>query len=99
MIPSRTPGLAVIEHPDHVVVLNLPRIEQQQSPYVFEGSAFLIWSLIDGQRTIDEIIAELVDVASAADDEATREAIEDDTRAFIAQLAELGLVVQDPGGM
>ncbi|WP_062530199.1 PqqD family protein [Demequina rhizosphaerae] len=84
---ARTVGLAEVTADDHATVLNLPRIEEQQVPYVFEGTAFEIWARIDGTRTEAQIVAEL-----AEDYEAAPEEIALEVHAFVAQLAELGLV-------
>ncbi|MCR6711861.1 MAG: PqqD family protein [Demequina sp.] len=84
-------GLAYVTHDTYVVVLNLSRIEEQQSPYVFEGPAFEIWTRIDGTRTEEQVVDELVE-ASGAD----REVVARDAHEFIAQLLELGLIEEVP---
>ncbi|WP_062387859.1 PqqD family protein [Demequina iriomotensis] len=83
----RTPGLAEVVHPDRAVVLNLPRLEEQQSPYLFEAVAYEIWSRIDGTLTEAQIAAELA--AAHGQDRATVAAA---VEGFVAQLRELGLV-------
>ena len=80
-------GLAVVLGDRRASILNLPRIEEQQSPYGFEGPAFEIWSRIDGSRSEDQIVDELVEIAGAE-----RDIIARDTHEFIAQLLELGLI-------
>ena len=85
--PYRAEGIAVIDADTYALVLNLPRVQSQQSPYVFEGPAFEIWSRIDGTRSEDQIVDELVEIAGA-----DREIVARDTREFIAQLLELGLI-------
>jgi hypothetical protein len=84
---SPAAGIAVVAHPAYVVILNVPRIEGQQSPYVFKGPAFDIWTLVDGTRDEDRIVTELVEATDAK-----REVVARDTHAFIAQLLELGLI-------
>lgn len=84
---TRTPGLAEVVSDTRVTVLNLPRLDEQQVPYVFEGSAFDIWERIDGTHSADAIIAELADAYGVA-----HEVIAPEVASFIAQLAELGLV-------
>jgi hypothetical protein len=84
---TRTAGLAQVTTDTAAYVLNLPRIEEQQSPYVFEGSAFAIWQLIDGTRTHDQIVDELVEASGVE-----REIVARDTRAFLATLRGLGLI-------
>ena len=89
MTLHRAEGLAHIDHPDesYAAVLNLPRIVEQQVPYVFEGTAYQIWRLIDGARTLDQIIAHLVEQTGAEPS-----IVAADTTAFVNQLLELGLV-------
>jgi len=83
----RADGIAQVTRDDYCVVLNLPRLEQQQSPYVFDGTSFEIWSLIDGTRTEQQIVDELAEAY-----EAPRDAVAADVAAFVAQLRELRLV-------
>lgn len=85
---TRTPGLAFVERDDYAVVLNLPRLEEQQSPYVFEGPAFAIWELIDGTRTEPQIVAQVAEATGAS-----AEVVARDTRAFLSQLRGLGLIL------
>lgn len=89
MTLHRTTGLAQVDHPDesYAAVLNLPRIVEQQVPYVFEGTAYAVWSLIDGTRTLDQIVAHLVEQTGADPG-----IVATDTTAFVNQLLELGLV-------
>lgn len=79
--------LAEVSHVDRVMVLNLNRVETQQSPYVFEGVALEIWARIDGKRGEQEIVDELVAQTGADLDQVTQE-----TQAFLATLLELGLI-------
>lgn len=76
-------------HDTYCVILNVPRIVDQQSPYVLEGSAFEIWQRIDGTRTQAQLRDELV---SAFDLDAAAAAR--DVDAFVTSLADLGLVVR-----
>lgn len=85
--PSRASALAEVVHDDRAVVLNLPRVTEQQSPYVFDGVAFEIWRRIDGTRSEEQIVAELAEAFGAP-----RERVAEDVAAFVAQLRELGLV-------
>jgi len=87
VIASVADGLAHITHDTYVVVLNLPQIETQQSPYIFEGTAFQIWQLIDGTRTEAQIVDQLVETTGAE-----REVVARDTRDFLATLRGLGLI-------
>lgn len=88
---GRPAGLAEQIWAGRAVVLNLPRIEEQQTPYVFDGTAFEIWSRIDGTRTEPQIVDELVEASGAE-----REVVARDTRSFLATLRGLGLV-EDAG--
>ncbi|MDN4477452.1 PqqD family protein [Demequina sp. SYSU T00039] len=85
---ARHEGLAEVTSEDRATVLNLPRLEEQQVPYIFEGTAFEIWIRIDGTRTEQEIVDELAEVY-----EALAEEIAPQVRDFVAQLLELRLVV------
>ncbi len=84
----RHPELAEVAHEEYTVVLNLARLKEQQSPYVFEGSSFAIWTRIDGTRTEEQIVDELV-----AEYGASRNDIARDVHAFLEELLELGLVI------
>lgn len=83
----RATAIATVETGDCAYVLNLPRIEEQQSPYVFEGTAFEIWTRIDGTRTEQQIVDELVGSTGA-----DRGVVARDTHEFLEQLLELGLI-------
>lgn len=87
MIPQRCARVATVEDSTHAVLLNLPHVVEQQSPYYFEGAAFQIWSLIDGVRTEEQIVDALVDVSGAR-----RELVARDTRSFLDKLLTLGLI-------
>ena len=87
MTLRHTQGLGHIDHDDRVVVLNLPHIEQQQSPYVFAGSAFEVWSRIDGTTSEEQLVDDIVATLGVE-----REQVAADTAAFLAQLLELGLI-------
>lgn len=84
----RHEGLAEVTSETRATVLNLPRLEEQQVPYLFEGTAFDIWTRIDGTLTEEEIVAEL---ASGYD--VGVEVVAPQVRAFVSQLLELGLVL------
>lgn len=84
--PNVADGLAQVIRGKRATVLNLPRLEQQQSPYIFEGTAFEIWRRIDGTRTERHIVEELARLTRG--DVAT---IAEDTHSFISSLLELGL--------
>jgi hypothetical protein len=89
----RNTDLIEVERSFVAYVLNFPQLEEQQSPYVFEGAAYEIWTRIDGTRSEEQIVKELVE-ATGGD----RRVIENDTRDFIAQLLELGLIEESDSG-
>jgi Coenzyme PQQ synthesis protein D (PqqD) len=75
---------AYVESPERVVVLDLDHLDRP--PYVFEGSAAVVWTCVDGDRTESEIIA---DLAKAYEVEASVVAV--DVRQFVDRLRDLGL--------
>ncbi|WP_062521691.1 PqqD family protein [Demequina silvatica] len=87
---SRASGIAEVLHDEYAVVLNLPRIEAQQVPHLFEGSSFEIWARIDGTRDVDAIVDELAEAYGIDAGE-----IAADVEAFVVALIELGLVSRD----
>ncbi len=80
-------GLAEVVGESHATVLNLPRLEEQQVPYLFEGTAFEIWVRLDGTRTEVAIVDELVEAYGAP-----RAEVQAGVREFVAKVVELGLV-------
>jgi len=90
---SRELAHVTLDEAGYALVLNLPRIVEQQVPYVFEGTAYEIWRRIDGTRTLEQIAAEL-----AGQTGADPGIVAADTTAFVSQLLELGLVTYlEPG--
>jgi hypothetical protein len=87
----RATGTAYVESPERVVVLDLDHPDLP--PYVFEGSAALIWGCVDGNRTEARIVTDV-----AEDFEAPAEVVELDVRQFVDRLRELGLIVADHRG-
>lgn len=87
MTATPASGIAQVMDGRVAYVLNLPRIEEQQSPYVFEGTAYDIWSRIDGTRSEAQIVDELVEATGVE-----REVVARDTREFLATLRGLGLL-------
>jgi hypothetical protein len=81
---------AYVESPERVVVLDLDHLDL--APYVFEGSAAVIWTCLDGDRTESEIVS---DLAEAYEVEAS--VVAPDVRQFVDRLRDLGLVVTDGG--
>lgn len=74
-----------------VFVANAAYLETQQSPYVFEGPSFEIWTRIDGERSEEQIVDELTELYGAP-----REQIAADVRTFLTQLLELHLIEETP---
>ena len=82
-VPSRTIG-AVDADVDGQRVLLSPK----DFAYLgIEGSGAAVWDLVDGQRTIDQIVARLEEQFEAPTGAIRAEAV-----AFIAALADAGLV-------
>jgi len=77
---------AYVESPERVVVLDLD--DPGHPPYVFEGTAAVVWSCLDGRRTEAEVVADL-----AAAFEVEEAVVAADVRQFVDRLRELGLVV------
>ena len=86
----RATSTAYVESPERVVVLDLSHLDLP--PYVFEGTAAQVWACLDGDRTEDEIVA---DLAEAYD--APVAVVEPDVRAFVERLRGLGLIVARDG--
>lgn len=92
MTPRLTRGpVAEVASAGRSAVLNLARLETQQSPYVFDGPSFEIWTRIDGTRSREDIAAELAALYAAP-----AEQVAADVDAFVDQLVTLGLV-EDTG--
>jgi Coenzyme PQQ synthesis protein D (PqqD) len=83
----RATGTAYVESAERVVVLDLDHPDLP--PYVFEGSAALIWACVDGERTETGIVADLAETF-----EAPAEVVAPDVRQFVDRLRELGLIVR-----
>jgi len=92
VVTSKADRLAEVPVESGTVVLNLSRLWEQQSPYVFEGPSFEIWTRIDGTRTEEQIVDELVEAYGAP-----REQIAHDVHEFLAELLRLGLIVDEGG--
>ena len=87
---GRAPSAQFFEAGSSAAVLNVSRLAEQQSPYVFEGPSFEIWTRIDGTRTEGQIVDELVEAYGAP-----REQIAHDVHEFLRELLRLGLIVDD----
>jgi len=61
------------------------------SIYTFNEVGAAVWALIDGSRTVDAIVAAVEGEFEVGHDEATR-----DVLAFLATLAEAGLIREAP---
>jgi len=84
----RAPGTAYVDTSDRAVILDLDHLERM--PYVFTGSAAQIWACVDGDRTEDEIVADLAEAF-----EVPQDVVAQDVSGFLAELRSLGLVVAD----
>jgi len=87
MIPRHGAHVAHVVHPDYAVVLNLATLESNPSPYRLDGIAALIWQLVDGTRTAEQVAEAVVDavVGNAAD-------VRAGVAEYLGQLRQLGLV-------
>ena len=83
----RATSTAYVESAERVVVLDLDHLDLP--PYVFEGSAALIWGRVDGERTETGIVTDLAETFQAS-----AEVVAADVRQFVDHLRELGLVVR-----
>jgi hypothetical protein len=83
----RVEHAAYVDSGERVVVVDLDHLDLP--PYVFEGSAAVVWTCLDGDRTESEIVS---DLAEAYQVEAAVVAV--DVRQFVDRLRTLGLVVR-----
>ncbi len=83
---ERVEHVAYVDSAEHVAVLDLDHLDLP--PYLFEGTAAVVWACLDGDRTESEIIS---DLAEAYEVEAA--VVAGDVRQFVDRLQSLGLVV------
>jgi hypothetical protein len=86
----RSPDIAVVDHGDRVVVLELSD-PQTARPLVMEGSAAAIWHALAEPRTTDQVVA-----AVALDFGLPATEVDADVRGFLTTLRERGLVATAP---
>ena len=77
---------AYVDSGERVVVIDLDHLDLP--PYIFEGTAAVVWTCLDGDRTESEIVS---DLAATYEVEAAVVAV--DVRQFVDRLRSLGLVV------
>ena len=82
----RVEHAAYVDSGERVVVVDLDHLDLP--PYIFEGTAAVVWTCLDGDRTESEIVS---DLAEAYQVEAAVVAV--DVRQFVDRLRTLGLVV------
>jgi hypothetical protein len=82
----RVEHAAHVDSDERVVVVDLDHLDLP--PYIFEGTAAVVWTCLDGDRTESEIVS---DLAEAYQVEAAVVAV--DVRQFVDRLRTLGLVV------
>lgn len=80
---KNTANFVETEIDDEAVLMNIATGDF----FSLSGTALAIWKLIDGQRTVPAIAAELAAVFAAPQDEVMR-----DVEAFVAELAGLAIV-------
>ncbi|WP_195908193.1 PqqD family protein [Nostocoides sp. HKS02] len=81
----RSPDVAVVDHGERVVVLDL-QDPQTARPLVMEGSAAAIWHALAEPRTTDQVVA-----AVALDFGLPATEVAADVRSFLTTLSERGL--------
>ena len=82
----RVEHAAYVDSGERVVVVDLDHLDLP--PYIFEGTAAVVWTCLDGDRTESEIVS---DLAEAYQVEAA--VVAGDVRQFVDRLTTLGLVV------
>lgn len=82
----RSPEVAVVERPDHAVILNLRNLDEPE-PIHLDGTALIIWRAIDGQRDRAEIVAAVASVYGVDSTD-----VEFDVTTFLSDLERRALV-------
>ena len=83
----RSADIAVVEHDDRVVVLNLDDIAA--APVVLEGTAAIIWHLLEGEDSEVRLVGEVARAFQVHPAD-----VRADVHAFLLQLNDLGLVTR-----
>jgi hypothetical protein len=83
--PRKTDGLLDRRLGDDIVVLS----PDGKVLHTFSDSACFIWKRIDGEHTVEEIVSEIMDEYGVE-----AETARSDMSAFLAELANLGLIKQ-----
>jgi hypothetical protein len=83
-IPCKVEKLLERDLGDEIVVLS----PEGRELHSFEGSASFIWGKIDGQRTVDEILAAITEEYQVEPADA-----QSDLELFIAKLKSLSLII------
>ncbi|WP_185736245.1 PqqD family protein [Nocardioides sp. LS1] len=81
----RSEDVAFVESDERVALLDLAAL--QDPPVVLSGTAAHIWRLLDGSRTLDEVVAHL-----AVEYAVEPHVISPDVQRFVADLTRRGLV-------
>jgi hypothetical protein len=82
----RAAHLAVVERDEHVLVLDLSRLDDPR-PRRFDGTALAIWRAIDGVRDRDGIVATVAEAYGVEE-----AGVGADIDAFLDELERLGLI-------
>lgn len=84
-------SLAQVPSEGRVAMIDLDRLADP--PMVLEGTAASIWAAIDGRRTVAEVVEAVAEEYALLPDD-----IRADVEAFVADLAQRGLVRPVQGG-
>lgn len=84
-VPSRATDLAMVGDEQRIAMVDLAHPERP--PMVLEGPAAMIWSLVDGRRSTDEIVTELAEMYAAPVD-----GLRHDVETFLRDLSARDLV-------
>ena len=83
----RSSELAVVERPDHAVILDLRLLDKPDQMHI-DGTALAIWRAIDGQRDRTAIVAAVASVYRVSSED-----VEPDVASFLDDLERRGLIV------
>jgi hypothetical protein len=88
VIPAREDRLAIVTAEDRLLILPLERRDPR--PIVLSGASVHIWSAVDGERSLDQIVELLAEEFAIEPSD-----IESDVRDCFDELGALGLLVDN----